>query len=560
MKVKQDLRVVGALLKKNGQERRSVFKQKNFDFLGFVLRILLTAAIVALFAVFFGRFCDIYLAVKTAGKADPVTRGGEMLTILYAIVVLGMTAACLGMFERKIFKADDNRLYSALPIGMNALFAAGLVSVYAEQAVVSAVIVLAINITYGLHAGVSGAFWLTTAALCFLLPLISISLASLIAGPYQLIKRFFKEQFVVFFVVVTAALGVFFWLYSIILGAVKELLLGDSLRYFFNDRVIGKIAAVASYLYPGRWIGYILTGVNLIEGWLGILLFVAVGFALSVVMIRLILRRSIQERNEGTQYFKRKKKAVKPPKSAFFALIKREFLLIFRTPSYAFSYFSVALVMPLMVYFCMDVTSSLLMDFVGLNCNVELALFLAMLFGALTNVFCGTNISRDGENFYVLKAMPVSYKEVIFSKVVLCAIVMGISQIASAILLAASALLAWYDALFVLAVGGAFGFVYICVATRYDFDHAHFSSEENGEISESGGTMSVIVVLGLIISFVTGGLLFLLKITEQLRNLGLGYLTYILAAGCALIAVGGALFYLLFGLRKKYYEFTGGGL
>lgn len=560
MKDRADFRVIAALLKKNGQERRSMFKQKNFDFLGFALRVLLTAAIVALFVVFFGRFLDVYLAVKTAGRPDPVTRGGELLSILYAVVILGMTIACLGLFEKQIFKADDNRLYSALPIGANELFTAKLVSVYAEQVTVSAVVVLAINLTYGLHTEVTASFWLTTAALCFLLPLLSIALASLAVGPYQILKRFFKEQFVLLFVVATALLGVFFWLYSIILSAVKDLLLGDSLRFFFNDRVIGQIASVASHLYPGRWIADILTGADLLWGWLGLVLFVAVGFAVAVIMIRLILTRSLQERNGGTQYFRRKEKPIGAPKSSSYALMKREAVLIFRTPSYAFSYFSVALIMPLMVYFCMDIASSLVMDLVGLRCDIELALFLTMLFGALTNVFCGTNISRDGENFYVLKAMPVDYKQVMFSKIALCAIVMELSQIASAVLLAATGLLAWYNALFVLAVGSAFGVVYICVATRYDFDHAHFSSEENGEIHESGGTMSVIVVLGMAASFVMGGLLFLLRILDRLRQLGVGYLTYVLAAVCAVLALFGALFYLLFRLRRKYYEFTGGGL
>ncbi len=537
-----------------------MFRQKNFDFLGFFLRLVLIAALVALFVVFFGRFCDVYLAVKTAGSPDPVGRGGEMLTILYAAVILGMTIACLGLFDRELFKADDNRLYSALPIGANALFAAKLVSVYLEQAVISTVVVLAINLTFGFHAEVSAAFWVTTAALCLLLPLITIALASLIVGPYQLLKRFLKERFVVLFVAATAVLGVLFWLYSIILGAVKDLLLGDSLRYFFNDRIIGKVSKAASLLYPGRWIGNILTGVDLGLSWLGVALFVGVGFALAIVMIRLILTRSLQERNVGTQYFRRRGKTVRPQRSTFLALIKREFLLIFRTPSYAFSYFSVALIMPLMVYFCMDIASSLVMDLVGLQCDLELAIFLTMLFGALTNVFCGTNISRDGENFYVLKAMPIGYREVIFSKVALCAFVMGISQVASAVLLAASSLLPWYDALFVLAVGSVFGVADICIATRYDFDHAHFSSEENGEIHESGGTMSVIVVVGMLISFFTGGLLFVLKILDRLKGFGAGYLTYVLAAVCAALAAGGALFYLLFRLRKKYYEFTGGGL
>lgn len=537
-----------------------MFKERNFDLLGFVLRVLLIAAIVALFVVFFGKFSDVYLAVKTAGSPDPVTRGNELLTILYAVVVLGMTVNCLGMFGRELFKADDNRLYSALPIGAKSLFVAKLISIYVQQVVVSTVVVLAVDLTYGLHAQVGTAFWLATVALCFLLPLMAIALASVIVIPFQMLKRFLKDRYVVFFLGATVLLGVFIWIYSIVLGGVKELLLGDSLRYFFNDRIIGKISAVAACLYPGRWIADILTGKGLLFGWIGILLFAAAGLVVAVFTIRFILVRSLQERNAGTVYFARANRTLKPPRSRFFALLKREFLLIFRTPSYAFSYFSVALVMPLMVYFCMDVTASLVMDLVGLECDLELALFLTLLFGALTNVFCGTNISRDGETFYMLKAMPVSCREVFFSKIVLCLIVTEFSQIASAVLLTATGLIVWYDGLFLFFVGSLFGFVYISIATRYDFNHAHFSSEENGEIKESGGTVSVIVVVGLVISFVTGGVLFLLKIMEQLHRLQAGYLTYVLAAGLAVLAAAASLFYLLFRLQEKYRDFTGGGL
>ena len=66
MKDKIDLRMVGTLLRKSGRERSAAFKQRNFDLFGFFLRLVLIAAIVALFVLFFGRFCDVYLAAETS--------------------------------------------------------------------------------------------------------------------------------------------------------------------------------------------------------------------------------------------------------------------------------------------------------------------------------------------------------------------------------------------------------------------------------------------------------------------------------------------------------------
>ena len=98
------------------------------------------------------------------------------------------------------------------------------------------------------------------------------------------------------------------------------------------------------------------------------------------------------------------------------------------------------------------------------------------------------------------------------------------------------------------------------MATRYDFNHAKFSTEEDGEIKESSGTVSVVIVMGMLFSFVVGGLVFALKVFSQLRHFELGFLTYALAGGIAVLAVGLALFYLLFRLKRKYYEFSGGGI
>lgn len=225
-----------------------------------------------------------------------------------------------------------------------------------------------------------------------------------------------------------------------------------------------------------------------------------------------------------------------------------------------FSYFSVAVIMPMMVYFCMSVGASLVVKLIGVNCNVELAIFLTLLFGSLTNVFCTTNISRDGAMFYSVKAMPVSYKSVFFSKVFLCMVVTAFSQAISALLLFATGYLSLWIALFLFAAGMLCSFAQICFATRSDFNHAKFSTEEDGEIKVSGNTVSTIIVLGMLASFLIGGAVLLIRMLFTLRGWNGEYITYLIVGVVSLCAAALAYYYLVRKLGKKYYEFSGGGL
>ena len=553
------LGAVRALLRKGRQERRSMFKAGQFDFLGFLLRVVLVGAIVALFVIFFGRFIDVYLAVKTGGQTDRAARALEILTILYTAIVLGLVIGGVGQLGRELFSADDMKIYSAMPINARTLFLARLISFYRGQFVIALVCVVTVNATFAWKVGVTIAFWGLSVATCFILPLITMGIAALLVPLFQILKRFVRERYVVLFLVVTALLGVAIFLYSIILDGVKQLLLGDSLKYFFNENVMNTIGTLCDYLYPARWLANILTGVDELSSWIGIAAVCVVSLFASMLIIRRILTRALQARNQSTTAAFRHG-YLHDRGTKLGALLKKEFLHIFRTPSYMFSYFSVALIMPLMVYFCMDVGASLVLNLVGIDCNLELALFLTVLFAALTNVFCATNISRDGEMFYAVKAMPVSYKTVILSKLFLCLIVTLISQVATSVLLFAAGMVSLPDALFIGVIGLLFSLADIAVATRYDFNHAKFSTEDDGEIKESSGTVSMVIIVGMLFSFLVGGLVFALKIFSQLGGYEIGYLSYVLSAALCALTLFLALFYLLFRLKRKYYEFSGGGI
>lgn len=560
MKDKINFKQVGTLLRKSAQERSSAYKKGNFDAFGFLIRWALIIIFLAMFVIFFGRFTNIYLAVKTGGLLRPQTRMYELLSMVYTLILVFLVISSVSQIDRQFFDADDMKLIVAMPLGASTVFIAKLISIYFSQFVISAACVLVVNIVISLQVAQGAMFYGMTVVFCFVLPLISIAIGALVAMPFHAVKQFLKTRFVLYFIIITVLLAAGFYIYSVVLNAVRDMLLGDSLKFFFNEQVMNILQTLTKYLYPAVWFADILMGNNLLIAGLGLLGIVLVCLAVAMLVIHRLMLWVMQSRIAGDANFMRRQQTIAPKRNSFFALMKKDFLLIFRTQSYTFSYFSVAIIMPLMVYFCMTIGSSIVTKLIGMNCNLEIAIFLTLMFGALTNVFCSTNISRDGEMFFSVKAYPLGYKKVFFSKVVLCMMVTSLSQLVSAVLLASFGYVVWWQALFILLGGLLCSFAQICFATRYDFNHAKFSTEEDGEIKESGNTVSVIMVVGMLSSFLIGGSVLLIRLLFALRLVsGLEFLTYLIVGAVSLVIAVLSYLYLIRRLGVKYHEFSGGG-
>ncbi len=563
MKDKIDFRLVKALLRKQRQERRFAFTKGHFDFLGFLLRLVLVGIFVAVFVVFFGKFTGIYLSVKTNSVVNKPIRLYELMTIAYMLILVFMTISCVSAIIRELFLADDIKIFSAMPVGAKSLFVAKLISIYRSQFLVALVTVLTVNVTVAINVPQGIFFYCATAAMCFILPLITIALGAIFALPFYAIRQFMSTRFTLTFIAVTLVMAAAFWVYSILLTAVKDLLLGNDIRYFFNESVMLGIRRCVEYFYPANWIASLVLRRECVQSSVGIVLLLVACIVVAMLIIRNILTRALQSRISGEPNFMFAHRDLSPENYTFFSLIKKEFVQIFRTPAYMFSYFSIAILMPLMVYFCLSVGSSLVTKLIGISCNLELALFLTLLFSALTNVFCSTNISREGHMFYSVKALPVSCGQVFGSKIFFCMIVSVLSQLISAVMLACTGYLTLPVAAFVFGIGVVFSFAQICFATRYDFNHASFSTEDDGEIKESGNTVSAIIVLGMVVSFLIGGVVLVVRLALALRMdtaVALGNLTYIVVSSITLVVAILCFIYLVLNLKKKYYEFSGGGL
>ena len=551
----------GVLLKKYFIELFSIFKRdkKKADWLGVATTFVLVAGFIAGLVLMLSAFVKQYTGVRFHNVLDVETRQYELLTLIYSVLLVVGVFSGVKYLNFSIFESSDKNILITLPIKSSVLFLSKLAVVYIRQFAVTAIIILATNLTFGIVNHLGAYYIGMSVVMCFIFPLITISISSVFCLPAYFIKRSIQSRYVAYLILITAIMGVLFWGYSEILSFVQTLVTTGEIKFLFNEKTMLTIMDIVKYSYPCNMIANILLGRNIGES-IGIFLAILVGVtAVGLVIVQQFYVKAIHVRSlEKTRFNALNKNFVHKKRARFHALLEKEFLLVLRTPSYAFQYFSVAITMPLMVFFCMDIGSDLLSGLIMVESNFELALFLVLVFGGLTNTFCATNISREGPAFCALKSTPIPWKEFIGVKVLFCSIVTVLTMAVSVTLVSALGYIAPWEAAVLFFIALILAEAQICFATRKDLDRPNFSEDDDCEVRESNTTVSTIVIATLLVSAVIGGVSLYTSIFFSNKGQEVSGTIIGIAFGVALALLAVCVTYLLVGIEKKFKQLTGG--
>lgn len=112
--------------------------------------------------------------------------------------------------------------------------------------------------------------------------------------------------------------------------------------------------------------------------------------------------------------------------STFFELVKKDWLVIRRTPTYMLNLVLILLIVPFVFVVSMIVSTagtddiSILLEMINLNSpTAYLVIIIAFLLFLSTSAVSATAISREGNSFWFMKAIPVDYRTQINAKVFL---------------------------------------------------------------------------------------------------------------------------------------------
>ncbi|MBR2029896.1 MAG: hypothetical protein IJ999_03220, partial [Clostridia bacterium] len=545
-----------ALLSKQLKEDFNITKGKKFDVFGMLINLIISVAVVALVVLVFNNFISTYLNIEVDKVINVSARQQEILTFVYGLVIIAGVVGAIGQITYGLFENDDLKIYISLPLSPNVIVLAKIIAVYLKQIVTSAVVLVPFAVMIGL-AGQNGAnFYVIMAISCLFVPVVSVALATLLALPFYVVKRFVRSRFTINFVVTTALLALLFWGYSFILGLLEQILGAGELKYIFTAETVAIISAIAKWLVPAANFAALCFGGNFVINAAIIVCFIIFSGTVSYIVIHglyVYITNSRLTRSNSNRALKASLKQ----HNVFTTLIKKEFNEVYRSYNYSYQYFSVAILMPLMVVLCTNVASGLLTKLLFVDVNFELCIFIIAIFGVLTNTFCATNVSREGQLFMSVKAMPIKPHIVIYAKVVFCMIVSFVSVLLAATALYIFKYLTLVQALVALVVGTCLAFAQICFATKIDFKNPQFSSDDDVEIKESNSTISAILFVGLLIAVAMGLLIVFFAITNKLQQGDSSMATALCSLGFALLVAGVSVLYLNHNLNKNYANFTG---
>ena len=252
---KIDTKLLGVLLRKQLNETFSFKKRgKKPDVFGIVLQAFLAVAIAAVFLVFFFSFAKMDLGLSVRGVTDPYQRQYELMTVFYCVLLLALIVSAVSNINSAIFKSDDIKILSALPINSQTLFASKLATIYIKQLVYTFFAVLAVNVTPAIILQQSAWYFVFSAFSVFLIPLVSIAVASLFALPYHYVRAFVHTHFIAGFIIITIVTVAAILLYAALLDALRQILVGNELKFFFSNAVMDSIAAFVAAAYPVNFI------------------------------------------------------------------------------------------------------------------------------------------------------------------------------------------------------------------------------------------------------------------------------------------------------------------
>lgn len=479
-------------------ERRSLFPslslKKKPDIIGGILSLLVSALVIGIFLFMVSTIAKNYVAVRLNKVSDPIARSAELLTVLYIIIIAAVAVLCLEKMRNTLASKAGRDIFLRLPISSKTLFFSKLSALVLWNYVTAIFFILPINVIFYVILKPGMAFWINTALVAVFLPLVSFLISTLLLIPYIRVIGFLSRHYFITFIVLSGILMGAFFVYSELLDVIRTLLETGSIKFLFNEKFVSFLQKTQKFVYPANLLAYMVLGQKLKTSILVLCAVAAVSVVLALIITNGLYK--ITFFSTSREKIRRGRRHIMhlPP---LFALMRKEFISVFRNPKHLFSYFSIALSMPFMIYCCYTLFETLLVNAIGRSFELALSLTVLLVFSILTNTFCATNISRDGKAALKAKIFPMKPSVIILSKILFCNIVSSLSVVLSGVFLYFKAEVSMKNALIASVIGLIFSIAQILIATRMDLNHARVASSEAETERASSKTIAKTITVGL---------------------------------------------------------------
>ena len=425
-----------------------------------------------------------------------------------------------------LYTADDLPVLLPMPFSANQIVIAKLTVTLKFPVVLSVILINASFFGFGLRAGMGTAFYIGTVLSSVLIPVSGLAIAALLTVVIFKCCGFIRNRDIMVAIggILTIVLTVGYLIVSSILNSndSPDAALSALSTFAGLSRYFPNVAFMSDFMFDGSITGLFIS--------LGI---TAAAIALALLVIKLFyLSTALSMQNTGSSKkpVEESMLSARKKRSALKALTSYEAKNARRNPAYMVYGFAMTFIWPLFFVLPFAFGKNAIFSSVTGSVGTSAALIGALLLGVTASCFaCGFNIlpgtafSREGDSFYVLRAMPLGFKDYYKSKLRFSMLICSLGSVPYILILGIVCIAAG-----IVSLTGSWVFLYsafVCVLCNLIFVNCMlvsnakspvFNRDSETELSRKLGGINIVA---LVVGFVMYIALFVLIIIAMIPEL-----------------------------------------
>lgn len=423
--------------------------------------------------------------------------------IIYFVTLVEIMQLVIGLsMTTKTFYNKMSVNILKLPLDGKILMFSKIAYLYIKEFFFTTALSLPVFIVYGLKTGAGAFFYCMLAPNLLFLPIIPFFLSILLSIPTIYIMKALQNKFLILLLFYTIVMSVAFIAYIYVLKFILNILDGGDITNVFTSSIIFNMKQFANYLFIPVLFKNSLLGYKFYQSLIiNFAMFAFLALLIYIFADKLYLK-IVLNLSENKQ--KSQRKSHIKARSVNKALMFREFCNIFRSSNYAFQYLTVVITTPLMVYFSSEIASSVGAGISDNGILPGIAVLVLIMFLSMGTSFSASTITREGDNFFHTKIIPVSYVRQVTTKFIIYLIVAIPSIMVSCLILAVAGFMSYVGALLIAISISLIVIGNICASISIDIKRPQFKYLDDGEVTSSNMNINSSISVGFIIALLVG--------------------------------------------------------
>ena len=418
----------GTLLKVNLRQQfraRKNTSKKTMPVWG--IYIVLGVVLLPLLAMLFSTFVS-------AGEflSEPQYAPYLNAAVTFAITAIELVNVFFGLKSMlgTVYMSNDSDMLLALPVKTVTIFLSKLAVCYIVEFFSTLVMLAATLLPLGIGLSAGAGYFAALIFGAFLIPLISLLAVAILSVPLLLVSNLFLNKgavgTIIYVLLFGALMALYMW-FVVSLGWGTGDFNGADVGAML-DGILESVSSAAAYLYPNVWLSGAFTAATF-GGWIGnfalFLLSALVLLGLTVLLSGKIFLWNMRKSQENAGKGAKKTTYKFAGGNKIPSLLAADFKNMLRTSSLGFYCLTQVVVIPVcVVIYCLalkDVGGEGEMQ----NLLSMVSRVMLIVMGPMTCVTAASSVSREGENFYLIKTLPVKPSQYAWAKLIISLIFNG---------------------------------------------------------------------------------------------------------------------------------------